>query len=117
MTKQIIYFLFFLVAIFTVVKCQPRILDYKEEELSIFSIPQKDYKLRIVHTFSNATVQASIQVRKQINNSSEVVLQSYERYNCVDTMTLINDTTFILVIRDTASVLGNKPDTMIIRFK
>ncbi len=115
--KQFIYLLSFLVVVFTIIKCQPRILDYKEKELSVFTIPHKDYKLKIVHTLSNATIQASIQVRKQRSNNTEELLQSYERYNYVDTMSLINDTIFMLVIRDTASVLGNKPDTMMIKLK
>jgi len=73
--------------------------------------------LRIVYIPSNVTIQSSIQVRKLHDNKQEELLQDYERYNYVDTIYLKNDSILMLVVRDTISILGNKPDTMVIKLK
>lgn len=93
------------------------LLDSKAKELYSVKIPNKNYRLSIVYLPSNATIQSAIQARKQFKDKEEEVINTYERYNYMDTCGLINDTTFMLVIRDTISVLGNKPDTMIITLR
>jgi hypothetical protein len=92
------------------------LLKGKTEVLYSIKIPNKNYTLNVVYLPSNATIQSAIQVRKQFKDKGEVI-NTYERYNYMDTCELINDTTFMLVIRDTVSVLGNKPDTMRIIIK
>ena len=87
------------------------LLNSKSKELYSIKIPNKNYTLSIYHLPSSATIQSAIQVRKKFKDKEEVI-NTYERYNQMDTCVLINDTTFLLVIRDTVSVLGNKPDTM-----
>ncbi len=87
------------------------LLNSKTKELYSIKIPNKNYTLSIFHLPSSATIQSAIQVRKKFKDKEEVI-NTYERYNYMDTCFLINDTTFMLVIRDTVSVLGNKPDTM-----
>ncbi len=90
--------------------------DIKGKELFSRQLANKNGSIKVFYYPSNATIQASIQVQKIVNDSIEVI-KNYERYNYMDTCYLMNDTTFILVIRDTASALGNKPDTMKIVFK
>ena len=90
------------------------LLDVKEKELYSAQVPHKNYKVKVVYLPSNATIQSAFQVRKQFKDKEETA-ETYERYNFMDTCNFVNDTTFILVIRDTISILGNKPDTMIIK--
>ncbi len=92
--------------------------ETEEKELSIIKTPNQNYKLRIVYTPSNATIQSSIQIWKEYidKSRSKELLKSYERYNYVDTSYLQNDSTILIVLRDTISLLGNKPDTMMFNF-
>ena len=90
--------------------------DVKGTELFSMRMANKKADIKVMYYPSNATLQASIQVQKVVNDSIEVV-KNYERYNYMDTCRLINDTMLMLVLRDTISVLGNKPDTMIIQLK
>ena len=90
--------------------------DLKGSELFSMRMANKKAYIKVMYYPSNATLQASIQVQKVVNDSLEVV-KNYERYNYMDTCRLINDTMLMLVLRDTISVLGNKPDTMIIQLK
>ncbi|WP_212003250.1 hypothetical protein [Chitinophaga sp. HK235] len=94
------------------------VIDIKEKEVKVINVPNKNYRLRIVQLPSNATIQSSIQVRKFYKNKEdEKVLQDYERYNSVDTVHLRNDSTLVMVVRDTISYLGEKPDTMFLNIK
>lgn len=88
-------------------------LGTKDRELYLIKIPNKDYKLSVVYLPSNATIQSAIQIRKKYKNKEEII-NTYERCNLVDTCALVNDRTFVLVVRDTISVLGNKPDTIFV---
>lgn len=97
-----------------ITNCTEIIGKVKERELFIVEAPCKNYKLSIVFYPSNATIQASIQVKRKYNNKKEVLLSNYERYNFVDTFYFKSTNTFVLLIRDTASKLGNKSDTMLI---
>jgi hypothetical protein len=92
------------------------ILETKAKELYLIKIPNQDYEFSVVYLPSNATIQSAIQTRKKFKDKVEI-LNTYERYNHVDTCTLINDKTFMLVVRDTVSILGNKPDTIMINIK
>lgn len=89
----------------------PTILETKTKELYNWKNTTKDYGLKVLYMPSNATIQSAIQVRS-VMKSKEEILATYERYNFMDTCYFANDTTFLLVIRDTISVLGHKPDTM-----
>ncbi|MCX6351279.1 MAG: hypothetical protein NTX03_05395 [Bacteroidetes bacterium] len=91
------------------------ILKPAEKELKVLQAPKRDFKLKIVYIPSNATIQSSIQVRKVYNNN-EVIMKDYERYNSVDTIFFKNDSSVIIVLRDTISYLGNKADTMLLIF-
>jgi hypothetical protein len=114
--KRLIFIVPVLICCLSLIRCT-NILDTKERELSVIDVPNKDYKLRVVYIPSNATIQSSIQIRKFQGRGTEELLQDYERYNYVDTLYLQNDTTFLIILRDTISYLGNKPDTMIIKLK
>lgn len=109
--KRLIFNISLLVLFFSLTKCNTTILSTKEKELSVTDIPNRSYKVGVFYLPSNATIQSAIQVRKQFKGKEEII-NTYERYNYMDTCRLINDTTFMLVIRDTISVLGNKPDTI-----
>jgi hypothetical protein len=85
--------------------------DVKGIKLFSTQMTNKKAYIRVMYYPSNATLQSSIQVQKIVNDSIEVI-KDYERYNYMDTWRLINDTTLMLVIRDTTSNLGNKSDTM-----
>lgn len=105
------------IIIFLLNSCTNIIGNVKERELFLIEVPRKSYKLRIVHLPSNATIQSSVQVRELLPNNEEKVLYDYERYNIVDTAYIQNDTTLLIVLRDTISYLGNKPDTMLLTLK
>ena len=45
------------------------------------------------------------------------MLKNYERYNMLDSYKLVDDTSLMLVVRDTISYLGNKPDTFFLVLK
>jgi hypothetical protein len=90
----------------------------KERELVVIEVPNRPYRLRIVHTPSNATIQSAIQVRKLYGNKEEDVLQGYERYNFLASYKLLSDTTLMIVVKDTISYLdSNRFDTMIVKIK
>lgn len=92
-------------------------VETKEQVLSVIDIPNNDYKLKVVFQPSNATIQSAIQVRKINKDNKESVLETYERYNVLDTYKLINNTTFMMVVRDTISYFGNHPDTLYVKLK
>ena len=88
------------------------LLDTPSRTLWICPVPAKDYRIRVAYRPSNATVQAAIQVVQQQAKQPERVLGDYERYNCLDTCWLTNNSRLTLVLRDTVSQLGNHPDTI-----
>ncbi|GAA4354324.1 hypothetical protein GCM10023185_16010 [Hymenobacter saemangeumensis] len=90
------------------------LLDTPARTLWVRPIPAKGYQVRVVYRPSNATVQAAIQVVQQPAKQPERVLGDYERYNCLDTCWLTNNSRLTLVLRDTVSQLGNHPDTIIV---
>ena len=92
--------------------CGSPSLDTPARSLWVRSLPAKGYQLRVVYRPSNATVQAAIQVVQQRAQQPDQVLGDYLRYNCLDACRLTNDSLLILVLRDTVSVLGNRPDTI-----
>lgn len=112
MGKNILY-LITIVAILTLVSCNFNALETKERRLAVVNLPKKDYTIGVFYQPSNATIQSAIQIRKVTRNgATEEVLKNFERYNYVDTFYLKNDSVFCIVVRDTASILGNKPDTI-----
>ncbi len=115
--RRLVFIVLMLFVVSNLIMCT-NIFETKEKELSVINIPNEDYKLRVVYIPSNSIIQSSIQIRKfQGDNKTEQLLQDYERYNYVDTLYLLNDTTFLIVLKDTVSYLGNKADTMIIKLK
>lgn len=109
--KRLTFNIPLLVLLLSLTKCSTNVLPSKEKALTVINVPNKSYKLGVFYMPSNATIQSAIQVRKQFKDKEEII-NTYERYNYMDTCSLLNDTTFMLVIRDTISVLGNKPDTV-----
>lgn len=92
------------------------LFDSDIKQVQEIRIPNKNYLLKIYYVPSNATTQSYIQVRK-VENGKEEVIGSFERYNFVDTYKVINETTFMIVVRDTVSYLGNKSDTIFLKLK
>ena len=94
-----------------------KIIDTQEKVLAVIDLPNKNYKLKLIYIPSNATIQSSIQISKIYKNkeNEEELVIDYERYNSIDTYNLINDSIFMIVIRDTVSYLGNHPDTMFVK--
>ena len=90
----------------------PSLLDTPVRSLWVRSLPTKRYQLRVVYRPSNATVQAAIQVVQQQAQQPDKVLGDYQRYNCLDACRLTKDSLLTLVMRDTVSQLGNRPDTV-----
>jgi hypothetical protein len=90
----------------------PSLLDTPARSLWVRSLPAKGYQVRVVYRPSNATVQAAIQVVQQRAQQPDKVLGDYQRYNCLDECRLTNDSLLTLVLRDTVSLLGNRPDTI-----
>ena len=90
----------------------PSLLDTPAHSLWVRSLAARGYQLRVVYRPSNATVQAAIQVVQQRAQQPDKVLGDYLRYNCLDACHLTNDSLLTLVLRDTVSLLGNRPDTI-----
>ena len=110
--EQFVIFLILILLCTSLINCTGFMGKAKERDLAVIELPGKSYKLKLAFYPSDATIQASIQVKKVYENKKEDLLNNYERYNFVDTFYFENVNTFILIIRDTASRLGNKPDTM-----
>ena len=90
------------------------LLDTPAQSLWVRPFPAKGYRIRVLYRPSNATIQAAIQVVKQRTKQPDEVLGNYQRYNCLDACRLTNDSLLTLVLRDTVSLLGNRPDTVTI---
>lgn len=84
----------------------------KEHLLSQTFVPGKDYELKILFSPSDATIQSAIVVKAVFTDKKEKQITYFEGYNYLDTFYFKNDTSLILVISDTISYLGNKPDTV-----
>jgi len=63
-------------------------------------VPDKNYTIKIYHIPSNASSQSYIQIRK-IEDGVEEVLESYERFDHLDSYSLEKDT-LVLTISDLA---------------
>lgn len=111
-----LFYVFNITVLFCFFSCSynGKLLDTKEKVLARVDLPLKSYKLKIIYQPSNATIQSSIQIRKVGNDNIEKLLRNYERYNFLEGYKLINDTIFMIVLRDTVSYLGNHPDTMFV---
>jgi hypothetical protein len=92
-----------------------KILEVEKKELADVVVPKGNYK--ILYVAGNATTQNVIQVVSISNDNSQVVLKNYERYNALDSYKLLGDTILQLVVRDTISYLGNKPDTFLLKLE
>lgn len=115
--KNLIVFIRILLCIIFLNTCTKNsVLETKAKELYLIKVPNRDYKLSVVYLPSNATIQSAIQVRKKFKDKEDII-NTYDRYNYVDTYSLKDDSTFMLVVRDTISILGNKPDTIYVNIK
>lgn len=94
-----------------------KLFDVEKRELANISVPGKDYRVGIYYVPGNATTQNCIQIVSSSNGGSDSVLKNYERYNMLDSYKLVDDTSLMLVVRDTISYLGNKPDTFFLVLK
>ncbi|ASZ14361.1 hypothetical protein KTO58_02075 [Chitinophaga pendula] len=94
-----------------------KLFEVERRELVNISVPGKDYRVGIYYISGNATTQNCIQVMSFLNGDKKAVLKNYMRYNMLDSYKLINDTSLMLVVRDTISYLGNQPDTFFLSLK
>lgn len=74
------------------------LFDDEFKVIESIKIPNKNYTLKIYHIPSNASSQSYIQIRK-IEDGVEEVLESYERFNHLDSYSLEKDT-LVLTISD-----------------
>ena len=90
------------------------LFESEVKRLVEFDVPQQDYKLRVYHVPSNATMLDYIQVRK-FKNNKEDILENYERYDSLVSY-LLSDTSLELRIINTVQM---KPriDTLILGLK
>lgn len=114
--KTLLSIVFLLGGIFFMSCKNGALLNSKAKLLYSTKVPGKEYNINVLYLPSNATIQSAIQVRKKYKDKEDII-ETYERYNYMDTCRLISDTTFMIVIRDTISVLGNKPDTIMLSIK
>ena len=90
------------------------LFDSEVKRLAEFDVPEQDYKLRVYHVPSNATMLDYIQVRK-FENNKEHILENYERYDSLVSY-LLSDTSLELRIINTVQ-MKPKIDTLILRLK
>ncbi|GAA0886376.1 hypothetical protein GCM10009120_49750 [Sphingobacterium siyangense subsp. cladoniae] len=90
------------------------LFDSEVKRLVEFDVPEQDYKLRVYHIPSNATMLDYIQVRK-FKNNKEDILENYKRYDSLVSY-LLSDTSLELRIINTVQ-MKSRIDTMILRLK
>lgn len=76
------------------------LFDDEFKVVESIQVPDKNYTIKIYHIPSNASSQSYIQIRK-IENGVEEVLESYERFDHLDSYFLEKDT-LVLTISDLA---------------
>ncbi|MCO5242024.1 MAG: hypothetical protein M9904_18445 [Chitinophagaceae bacterium] len=76
------------------------LFDDEFKMVESIKIPDRSYTIKIYHIPSNASSQSYIQIRK-IENGVEEVLESYERFDHLDSYSLEKDT-LVLTISDLA---------------
>lgn len=76
------------------------LFDDEFKVIESIKIPDRNYIIKIYHIPSNASSQSYIQIRK-IENGIEEVLESYERFDHLDSYSLVKDT-LVLTISDLA---------------
>lgn len=79
------------------------IFDDEFKVIETISVPNKNYLLKVYYIPSNASSQSYIQVRK-IENGIEEVLESYERYNYLESFEIMENDTINLIISDTSQL-------------
>jgi hypothetical protein len=93
-----------------------KLLEVERRELANISIPGSANGAGIYYVPGNATIQNCIQVVSYSGNS-EHVLKNYKLYNVLGSYKLVNDTSLMLIVSDTISYLGNRPDTFFLVLK
>lgn len=86
-----------------------KLFNTEKDELISVPLPNKKDSLKILYVSGNATTQNCIQVIT-VRGKEIKVLRNYERYNSLDYYDFSGDSILTLVLRDTLSYLGNKPD-------
>lgn len=76
------------------------LFDDEFKVVESIKIPDRSYTIKIYHIPSNASSQSYIQIRK-IENGVEKVLESYERFDHLDSYSLEKDT-LVLTISELA---------------
>jgi len=116
MKRELVY-----ISLFTILLAcsspSTKLFEAEKRELANISLSGKAYRVGIYYVPGNTTTQNCIQVVSFSNGDNEEVLKNYERYNVLDSYKLVDDTSLMLVVRDTISYLGNKPDTVFLGLK
>jgi len=86
----------------------------KEETLLEEHSKANGEKIRIYYVGLGATTRDVIQVRK---NNEDQPLWVSDKYNCLNSSKLLNDSSLQIVLNDTGYLHINKPDTLIIDIK
>ncbi|GAB3552149.1 hypothetical protein [Spirosoma fluminis] len=87
----------------------------KFEELATTCTQQNKVCYKCFYTPSNATTQDYIQLRRSTGGKDSIIA-NYERYDIVDTIQLINESTIRLVLEDTTAYIKSK-DTIAVKIK
>lgn len=87
----------------------------KLEELATICTQQNKVCYKCFYISSNATTQDYIQLRRSTGGKDSIIA-SYERYDIVDTIQLINESTIRLVLEDTTAYIKSK-DTIVVKIK
>lgn len=95
--------------------CFSPLPEVEKKELANVAISTGNYK--ILYVAGNATTQNVIQVVRISKDSKQVVLKNYERYNALDSYRILNNSSLQLILRDTISYLGNRPDTFLLKLE
>lgn len=72
------------------------LFEESSQQIKIIENTDRDYKIGIYYIPANATTQSNIQVRKLLNGQEEI-LQSFERYNFLESAEIRIDTLMIRV--------------------
>lgn len=74
------------------------LFDIELKKVVEIRVPNKPYTLHLYYLSGNATAREYIQVRQQLDNNTETILQNYEGFNFVNSYEIIDDTTLQLVL-------------------
>ncbi|GAB3322985.1 hypothetical protein GCM10027299_18830 [Larkinella ripae] len=109
-------FIVFMLMLVSFFRYNVQIFDEPEfEKLATVCTQYDEVCYKCFYVPSNATSQEYIQLRRSIGGRDSVIA-NYERYDLVDTIQLIDESTISLVLEDTSAYLKRK-DTIIVKSK